>query len=432
MAIIGEEMYAFADKLFPICRSITGNGVRETLKLIKEEIPGMSIHEVPTGTPVFDWTVPKEWNIRDAYVTNSCGQKVIDFKKNNLHVMGYSIPTDQDTDLKGLLEHVYVEEEQPKAIPYVTSYYKERFGFCMRKADRDKLPEDTYHMYIDSELKVGSLTYGELVIKGSSEDEILISTYVCHPSMANNELSGPAVSVWLAKHIAKNYQTKKGHYTYRFLYIPETIGSITYCSLHLEEMKRNIKAGFLLSCVGDDRAYSYIPTRKGGTLADKVALNVLSTHAPDFVKYSFLDRGSDERQYNSPGVDLPVCAICRTKFGKYPEYHTSLDDMSVISPQGLEGAYDLMVKISNALEYSGYYHVNVCGEPQLGKRGLYPTISKKGSYDSILAMRDFLAYADGQTELFEISETIKVPVEELIPIIDKMVAQGLVDFSRTL
>lgn len=428
---IGKEMYSFAEKIFPICRSITGDGARKTLKAIQDELPDMKIKEVPTGTQVFDWTVPKEWNIKDAYVTNGKGEKIIDFKKSNLHVMGYSLPVDENTDLKGLLEHVYVEENQPDAIPYVTSYYKERFGFCMTRNMRDSLKEDIYHMFIDSELKEGSLSYGELIIPGKSKEEIFISTYVCHPSMANNELSGPAVSTWFAKYIKDWYSKEKGHYTYRFIYIPETIGSLTYCSIHLKEMKENIKAGFLLSCVGDNLTYSYIPTRKGKTLADRVALNVLSTHYPDFVRYSFLDRGSDERQYNSPGVDLPVCALCRTKFGAYPEYHTSLDDMTVISPEGLEGSYELLIKISKALEYYGYYHVNVCGEPQLGKRGLYPTISKKGSYDSILAMRDFLAYADGETDLFEISDIIKVPVSELIPIIDKMVEQGLVDYKRT-
>lgn len=426
---VGQQMYSLAERMFPICRSITGEGVRQTLAIIKEYLPELNICEVPSGTPVFDWTVPKEWNIKDAYIENSAGEKIIDFKENNLHVMGYSVPVDKYVSLEELLQYVYVEEGQPDAIPYVTSYYKERFGFCMTKNQRDSLKEDTYHMVIDSTLEDGSLTYGELIIKGETEEEILVSTYVCHPSMANNELSGPAVSTFLAKWVKEQ---KNNHYSYRFLFIPETIGSITYLSTHMKEMQQKVKAGFLLSCVGDDRAYSYIPTRKGNTLSDRVALSVMESHYPEFIKYSFLKRGSDERQYNAPGVDIPVCVICRSKFGDYPEYHTSLDDMSLISPEGLYGAYKSLVRMFNVLQYYGYYKVNCFCEPQLGKRGLYPTISKKGSYDGVMAMRDFLAYADGETDLIEISKQIEVPVEELIPIIDKLTAQGLVTFERTL
>lgn len=424
---IGQQMYDLAGRLFPIFRSITGDGVRETLAVIAEYIPRMKIYEVPSGTPVFDWTVPKEWNIRDAFIENSAGERIVDFKENNLQVMGYSVPVDKYVSLEELLTHVYVEESQPDAIPYVTSYYKERFGFCMTKKQRDALTEDTYHMVIDSSLEDGSLTYGELIIPGRSSEEVLVSTYVCHPSMANNELSGPVVSAFLAKWLM---QQEKSHYTYRFLFIPETIGSITYLSSHLEELKANVKAGFLLSCVGDDRTFSYIPTRKGNTLSDRVATNVLDFFYPAYKKYSFLDRGSDERQYNSPGVDLPVCVICRSKFADYPEYHTSLDDMSLISPKGLEGSYRCMLEICRTLEYYGNYKVNCFCEPQLGKRGLYPTISRKGSYDSILAMRDFLAYADGETDLLEISNAIRVPVTELIPIIDKLSEQELITFER--
>lgn len=423
----GIRMYELAERLFPICRSITGNGVRETLNIIKEYLPIMKIEEVKSGTPVFDWTVPKEWNISEAYIENSKGERVIDFEENNLHVLGYSIPIDIYLNKEELLTHVYVEENQPEAIPYVTSYYKERYGFCMSKNMRDELPEDTYHCVIKSSLTEGSLTYGEVVIPGESSEEILISTYVCHPSMANNELSGPAVATYLAKWLSEQ---KKLHYTHRFLFIPETIGSITYLSLHLHELQQNVKAGFLLSCVGDDRTYSYLPTRKGNTLSDRVAMNVLNSYYPEYKKYTFLDRGSDERQYNSPGVDIPVCVLCRSKFGVYPEYHTSLDDMSLISPNGLHGTYVLMTQILQCLEYYGYYQVKCLCEPQLGKRGLYPTISKKGSYDGVLAMRDFLAYADGETDLITISDSIKVPVSELIPIIEKVMEQELVTFER--
>lgn len=415
-------MYDLAGRMFPICRSITGNGVRETLSILKEEMPGLEIHEVPTGTQVFDWTVPKEWNIEEAYIENSQGERIIDFADNNLHVLGYSVPTDVVLDREQLLEHVYVEESQPDAIPYVTSYYKERFGFCMSKNQRDALPKDQYHCVIKSTLEDGSLTYGELVIPGETEDEVLVSTYVCHPSMANNELSGPVLSTYLAKWIASG---KKKRYTYRFLFIPETIGSITYISLHMEHMKEHIKAGFLLSCVGDDRTYSYIPTRKGKTLSDRVALSILQSDYPEFKRYTFLDRGSDERQYNAPGVDIPVCGICRSKYGEYPEYHTSLDNMDLISPEGLQHSYECMVKMFILLEYNRKYQIQVYCEPQLGKRGLQSTISKKGTYGNVLTLRDLIAYADGETDLIEIGEIIGVSTMELIPLVDTLLEQDL-------
>lgn len=420
---ISKEMYELAGRMFPICRSITGNGVRETLHILQEHLPNLTIEEVPSGTQVFDWTVPKEWNVEEAYIENSLGERILDFHNNNLHVLGYSVATDCELSLEELLKHVYVEESQPDAIPYVTSYYKERFGFCMSKNQRDLLRQDRYHCVIKSTLTEGSLTYAELVIPGETKEEILISTYICHPSMANNEISGPVVSTYLAKWIQS---LSKRRYTYRFLFIPETIGSITYISLHLKELKEHVKAGYLLSCVGDDRAYSYIPTRKGETLSDRAALCILEEEYKGFVKYSFLDRGSDERQFNTPGVDIPVCGICRTKYGEYPEYHTSLDDMTVISENGLLGAYELMQKIVTLLEYNQNYLVQCLCEPQLGKRGLYPTISKKGSYDSILSMRDFLAYADGETDLIEISKMIKTPVSVLYPIIDRLTEAELI------
>lgn len=418
----GKEMHALAARMFPICRSITGNGVRETLAIIKEQIPDLEIKEVLTGTPVFDWTVPKEWNICGAYIENSKGERIIDFQNSNLHVLGYSVPIDCYVSKEELLSHVYVEESQPDAIPYVTSYYKERWGFCMTKNQRDALEDDTYHCVIDSSLTQGSLTYAETVILGQTSDEILLSTYVCHPSMANNELSGPVVQTYLYKWLKEQ---KNLYYTYRFVFIPETIGSITYISQNMAHMKEHIKAGFLLSCVGDDRAYSYIPTRKGGTLSDKVALKILQDKHPEFIRYTFLDRGSDERQYNAPGVDIPVCGICRSKYGVYPEYHTSLDDMNLITPQGLQGSFDLMTDILTLLEYNHFYKIEVFCEPQLGKRGLQSTISQKGTYDGVLTLRDLIAYSDGETDLIDISEIIKVPVEVLYPLVDKLLEQGL-------
>ena len=420
----GNEMYQLAKELFPINRSLTGDGVRQTLGILKRELPDLTLHEVPSGTKVFDWTVPQEWKVRQAYIEDEAGNRVVDYEQLNLHVMGYSEPVDRWVDLEELKQYIYVQQGQPEAVPYVTSYYTRRYGFCMSEKQRDSLKPGKYHMVIDSELFDGSLTYGELILPGKEEKEILISTYVCHPSMANNELSGPVLATALAKTLSKQPDRR---YTYRFIWIPETIGSITYLSQHLAHMKGHTIAGFVLSCVGDDRTYSYIPTRNGHTLADRVARNVLSFHYPTYHRYTFLDRGSDERQYNAPGVDLPVCVVCRSKYGEYPEYHTSLDDLTVISPEGLQGAYDVYMSMLNALEYNGFYRIKCLCEPQLGKRGLYPSVSKKGAYDAVKSMVNFIAYADGEKDLIDISNIIGVPISQLIPVITKLTEADLLE-----
>lgn len=412
-----------ATRLFPICRSITGEGMRKTLHILREIVPGITLHEVPTGTQVFDWTVPKEWNIRDAYIEDLEGRRVISFTNSNLHVLGYSLPIDEVVSREELLSMIYTQPDQPDVIPYVTSYYKERCGFCMSENQKLSLNKDRYRVYIDSELKDGSLTYGELLIPGESNEEIFFSTYVCHPSMANNELSGPCVAIYLAKWLME--QSRR--YSYRVIFIPETIGSITYLSLNLGEMKKNVIAGFNLSCVGDDRVYSYVASRYGDTLADRVARNILRFHAPDYKTYSYLERGSDERQYCAPGVDLPLCAICRSKYGEYPEYHTSADNLTVISPEGLAGSFTVYRKCIEALENNRRYRIKCLGEPQLGKRGLYSTISQKGSTDSVKEMMDFIAYADGKNDLISISNMIDVPIERLLMIVSNLKSTGLLE-----
>ncbi len=419
---IGKKMYHLCEKMFPYPRSITGDGVRKTLHDLQEICSELTIKEVPSGTKVFDWTVPKEWNIRSGWVKDSSGNIIIDFKDNNLHILGYSIPVDKYVSLSELKKVVYTQPDQLDAIPYVTSYYNERYGFCMTEKQKQSLREDTYHIFIDSELKDGYLTYGEIIIPGDCKEEILLSTYVCHPSMANNELSGPSVAIYLAKWLKS---LSHRHYTYRIVFIPETIGSITYLSKNLEQMKKNTVAGFNISCVGDDRTYSYIASRYGNTLADRVAKNVLHFHYPEYKTYSFLQRGSDERQYNAPGVDLPVCAICRSKYGEYPEYHTSKDDLDLISPVGLAGAFSVYQQCIMALEYNRKYKIQCLCEPQLGKRGLYPTISQKGIYDDVKAMTDFIAYADGNNDLITISDIIGVPINKLIPILLKLIKSKL-------
>ena len=406
------EMYGLARELFPINRSLTGEGVRETLAIIKKLIPELKIYDVPSGTKVFDWIIPKEWKINEGYIADMSGNKVIDFKNNNLHVLGYSTPIDIVVNQDEIDQYLYTIPDQPDWIPYVTSYYSERAGFSVSENQRKQLIDEKYRLYIDSELFDGNLTYGELLIPGESTQEIFISTYICHPSMANNELSGPCVVTYLAKWL----QETKRKYSYRIIFIPETIGSLTYLSKNIEIMKKNITAGFNVTCVGDNNNYSFIPSRYGNTLADKVAKNILKTNNIDFKEYSFLERGSDERQYCAPGVDLPVCSICRTKYGEYPEYHTSADNMGYISPAGLYGSFNVYVESIEALENNEYYITNCIGEPQLGKRGLYSNISKKGSSATSREIINFLAYADGENDLIEISNIIQVPVKELIPL----------------
>lgn len=414
-------MYNLLAELFPICRSITGNGIRQSLKIINEIVP-ITRYEVPTGTKVFDWTVPKEWNIRDAYIRDERGNKIVDFKNHNLHVMGYSTPVDQWLELAYLDQHLYSLPNQPNAIPYVTSYYKERWGFCLSHEQREQMRPGKYHAVIDSELKEGSLTYGEIIIPGEIKQEIFLSTYLCHPSMANNELSGPVVTAFLAKWLR---ELPKRKYTYRIVFIPETIGSITYLSRNITAMKENIIAGFNISCVGDERAYSYLSSRYGNTLADKVVLHVMKHKHPDFIKYSYLDRGSDERQYCSPGVDLPVVSVMRSKYGVYPEYHTSLDDLTMVTPKGLSASYEFLQNCIIALEKNETYRVEYLCEPQLGKRGLYPTLSVNSSANLVKNMMNFMAYADGSNDLLDISNIINVPIDELYSMVENLSENGL-------
>lgn len=417
----GQFMYRLLVELFPICRSITGEGVRETLRIIKSHIP-ITMVEVPSGTQVFDWVIPPEWNIRDGYILDEQGNKIVDFKKNNLHVMGYSAPINKKITLEELQEHLYSLESQPNAIPYITSYYKERWGFCLTHTLRKELKSGIYHAVIDSELKQGFLTYGEIIIPGQSQQEVFLSTYICHPSMANNELSGPVVTTALVKWLL----SESRYYTYRIIFIPETIGAITYLSKNLSDMKKNIMAGFNVTCIGDERQFSFMSSRKGKTLADRVALNVLKFFCPDFKKYSFLERGSDERQYCSPGVDLPIVSVMRSKYGTYPEYHTSLDDLSLVTANGLEGGYSALKNCLELLEKNKLYQVTCLGEPQLGKRGLYPTVGTKNLETEVRKILDFLAYADGAHDLIEISNILQVPVWQLYDIVDKLKAAKLI------
>jgi len=418
---LGHEMHGLCSELFPICRSITGNGLRQSLEILKKHIPELVLHEIPTGTKCFDWEIPKEWNINDGYIITPSGKKICDFKKSNLHVVGYSLPIDKILTLDKLQKHLHSIPNQPVAIPYVTSYYNEYWGFCISQIERDQLVPGEYKVFIDSQLSQGSLTYGELILPGNSKKEIFLSTYICHPSMANNELSGPIVTTFLAKWLSSMSKRK---YTYRIVFIPETIGSIAYLSKNYNLMQKNIVAGFNITCIGDNRTYSYLPSRNGNTLSDRVAKHVLKYKHPDFIKYSFLDRGSDERQYCSPGIDLPVCSIMRSKYACYPEYHTSLDDLNLVTPEGLLGGYELLQVILKSIELDEVLSSNILCEPQLGKRELYPNISIKDSAKQVRVfkrvIKDFLAYCDGTLSNIEIAEKIDKPIWELKDIIQKL------------
>ena len=424
MSAIGIEMHDLCRKLFPICRSITGQGFRKSLGILRAVVPELHVVEVPSGTRCFDWEVPKEWNIRDAYILDPAGIKILDFRASNLHVINYSVPVDTTISLEELQDHLYSLPDQPEAIPYVTSYYQERWGFCLSHNQRTQLKDGNYRVYIDSDLKSGALTYGELILPGESSKEVFLSTYLCHPSMANNELSGPVVTTFIAKWL-KELQRRR--YTYRIIVIPETIGSIVYLSKHYGELKKNMVAGFNVTCIGDDRAYSFLPSRQENTTADKAAKQVLQYLHPDYINYSFLDRGSDERQYCSPGIDLPVCSIMRSKHRAYPEYHTSLDDLNLVTPSGLFGGYDVLQKTILSLEHNEVLKATVLGEPQLGRRGLYPTLSTRDRPVDIKRMMDFLAYCDGRLSSIDVADKIDVPLYEMIGIIRDLKKAGVLE-----
>lgn len=420
----GKAMYELACELFPIPRSITGQGFRASLELLNKTLGGgiLKFHSIKSGTKVFDWIVPDEWNAKEAHIITPEGEKICDFKKHNLHLLNYSEAIDKEIELEELQNHLYSIEEMPDAIPYVTSYYKRRWGFCLTHNERKKLKKGKYKVYIDAKHdENGGLDYADFILPSTqnSKDEILISTYLYHPSMANNELSGPVVSIFLAKWLLS---LKERRYNYRFVIIPETIGSIVYLSKHLEHLKKHVKAGFVLSCLGDDHAYSLIHTPKENTLSDKVALHTLK-NKENFKAFSFLDRGSDERQYNAPLVNLGIVGVCRTRYGDYDGYHNSKDDLNFISEKGLMGGLQSMQEMILNLEINAVYENTIVCEPNLGKRGLYHTLS---TANDIPLACNFLAYCDGENDIIDIANILNMQAYEFKELLEKIKFYGLV------
>jgi aminopeptidase-like protein len=426
--LIGESIHEFAKELWPLNRSITGEGVRQTLEFVRKHIPELRVNEVKTGTKAFDWVVPREWLVKDAWIKTPDGKKICDFKKNNLHILGYSLPVHGFFSLEELQKNLYSLPEQPNAIPYVTSYYEERWGFCIRDDQRSCLEDGEYEVFIDAEHFDGILSYGELILKGRSSKEIFLSTYICHPSMGNNEISGISVLTFLAKYFS---EMKDREYTYRIVFVPETIGSIVYLSKNLKDMKEKVYAGFNITCVGDDRAYSYLPSRKGNTISDNISKHVLKFIDEDFRTFGWNDRGSDERQYCAPLIDLPVASIMRTKYGEYPEYHTSLDDLNnVVTPSGLYGGYVSILRAVEAIEKNNFPLVRIYGEPQMGRRGLYSTLGKNKHTENQKLLMNVISYSDGQTSLLEIADLCAVPIWKLYPIIDTLTKHEIISIHK--
>lgn len=413
-------LYRFAEELYPICRSITGEGLRHTLRQIQKRIP-LAIQEVPSGTPVFDWTVPKEWNVRDAYVKDRTGKRVIDFQKSNLHVLNYSTPVQAVLPLHELKQHLFTLPEHPDWIPYRTSYYKEAWGFCLSHRQLLALPEGDYEVCIDSTLKDGSLTYGEYYLPGRSPDEVLFSTHACHPSLANDNLSGITVATALAELLAG----EKLEYSYRFLFIPGTIGAITWLARNRDQVHR-IRHGLVLTGIGDRGGFHYKKSRRGNAEIDRVLTHVLQHSGEPFEVLDFSPYGYDERQYCSPGFNLPVGCLMRSVWGTFPEYHTSADNLDFIRPEKLAGSLRLCLTALDVLENNqAYKNLNPYCEPQLGKRGLYRSTGGESIGAEINARLWVLNLSDAQHSLLDIAERSGLPFAAIHDAAEVLLEGGL-------
>ena len=416
----GKELHGFAEKLFPVCRSITGNGLRETLRSIQSKIP-LEIFEVPSGTPVFDWTVPREWNIRDAYIKDASGKRVVDFQRSNLHVLNYSTPLHATLPLTELKQHLFTLPEHPDWVPYRTSYYKEQWGFCLSHNQLSELENGDYEAHIDSNLEDGHLSYGECYLPGHSKDEVLISAHVCHPSLANDNLSGMTVATRLAQFLAG----KDLRYSYRFLFVPGTIGAITWLAKNGDKVP-NIRHGLVLTGIGDRGGFHYKKSRRGDTEIDRAAATVLRHCGEASEVLDFSPYGYDERQYCSPGFNLPVGCLMRSMWGNFPEYHTSADNLDFIHPDQLARSLRVCVSICDVIENNGVYrNQNPFCEPQLGKRDLYRSTGGESLETEIHARLWVLNFSDGEHSLLDITERSGLPFETIRSAAELLSEKGL-------
>ena len=425
----GERMYSLAKKLFPLNRSIMGPDYRSSLEFFIKINPEFKIIKFKTGDKVFDWEVPQEWWINDAYIEHESGKRFAEFKKNNLHLVGYSCAVNKTISKEDLLSHLHTLPENPEAIPYVTSYYQKNWGFCLSHKTLIDLPEGKYKVFIDSKHRSGELWLIEACIPGNSKDEIFFTSYLCHPSMANNELSGPVLLNEILNYV-KNIKNR--NFTYRFLLGPETIGAIAYLSKSYKFLKKNMICGFNLTCVGDERSFSHVTSRYGQNLAD-IALRASLIGKKNVKEYSYIERGSDERQYCAPGIDLPLCTFCRSKFGTFPEYHTSLDNFNLVTEQGLYESFLVMKNIIKSFEVGIYPELKILCEPNLGKRGLYPTLSKKThERHSGKLMIDILSYCEKNKSIFEIAKIINLRLDILLDQIIILKENNILDLHHKI
>ncbi|MET8969500.1 DUF4910 domain-containing protein [Streptomyces hydrogenans] len=422
MTTPGEEMHALVKRLYPLCRSITGDGVRATLDIVGEYIP-LQVHEVPTGTRVLDWTVPQEWNIRDAYVADASGKRVVDFAASSLHVLGYSVPVAATLPLSELRGHLHTLPEHPSWVPYRTSYYTPEWGFCLAQETLDGLPDGEYEVRIDSTLADGHLTYAEHVVPGEVADEVIVSCHVCHPSLANDNLAGVAVAVHLARELAE----RRPHYTYRFVFAPGTIGAITWLARNAERIDR-VKHGLVLACAGDRGRLTYKRSRRGDAEIDRVMRHVLETSGrPHHIK-EFTPYGYDERQYCSPGFDLGVGSLSRTPYAGYPEYHTSADNPDFVSPEAMEDTLAVCREAFAVLDRDRrYVNLSPYGEPQLGRRGLYESLGgRSDAKQAQMSMLWVLSLSDGEHGLLDVAERAGLPFDTVADAADALRAAGLI------
>ena len=419
---VGEELYKLVAELYPICRSITGDGVRRTLEIVDREVGGLEVSEVPTGTQVLDWTVPREWNVRDAWVADAAGRRVIDFQASNLHLVGYSTPVRATMGLAELKEHLFTVPDQPDWVPYRTSYYAERWGFCASQRLVDSLLDGDYEVCVDSTLADGHLTYGEHLVEGRTSEEVLVSCHVCHPSLANDNLSGIAVASRLARLLAES----RPRYSYRFLFIPGTIGSITWLARNEDNLGR-VRHGLVLSGVGDPGGFTYKRSRRGDAEIDRAVTHVLARSGRPHRVVHFSPYGYDERQFCSPGFDLPVGRLSRTEFATYPEYHTSADNLDLVGPAQLQESLELGWEVVQVLEGNRrYLNLRPKGEPQLGKRGLYGQIGgRSDAEERQMAMLWVLNQSDGEHTLLDVAERSGLPFALLAEVAATLEEAGL-------